>query len=344
MFTGEMKDGRPHCVRGRRFTEKTCPEGMTRKGPVWRENHCGESRDSIHDTACRTGMVEWHGDEQRWCREMVERFDRRVEACYKREDWPERHEWHFKPEEAARFEGVEFPEETDGHAFCEFEAQSELDKGVDCWKIHEQYEHGKKDFLHLDNSDGKSNCYTSAGERHHGDGKTEYWCPEKFIGGEELIHLHFEDGKAYCWWEAQEEWFHGSSKYQGTAAATGTAAEAGKPGEKMWIRFPDAQPAYAEGPFTWHGAEALCASRGASLCSYEDMCPHGEAGPHFEGVHGAHPGPGDNWAPYKDEEFKWLNTGDQRPCRQEGGPGSDGWHSNSHCCDDAAPMVCCRFH
>ena len=108
-----------------------------------------------------------------------------------------------------------------------------------------------------------------------------------------------------------------------------------------WVQFPNSQPAYQSGPYTWDGAVAMCTSLGATLCSYNDLCG-GDQGGDFAGVSGVHPGHGDNWTPYIDQQYHWTNTGDSRSCMQEGGDISS-WHGMSHCCEDADDTICCDF-
>ena len=107
----------------------------------------------------------------------------------------------------------------------------------------------------------------------------------------------------------------------------------------FWVDFPNAQPAYKPGPYTWDGAHKACSNLGASLCSFKTLC--GGSKP-FEGISGTHPGPGDNWTPYKDQDYHWVNTGSSRPCTKEGGSKSS-WHGMSHCCEDGADKICCEF-
>ena len=109
-----------------------------------------------------------------------------------------------------------------------------------------------------------------------------------------------------------------------------------------WFEFPDAQPAYQEGVYTWDSAVELCESKGGALCTYDQMCPEGEySATGFADVEGDGPGTGDNWTPYFDTQYYWVNTGTDRMCLKEGS--SDGWHANSHCCEDGEDKVCCAF-
>ena len=108
------------------------------------------------------------------------------------------------------------------------------------------------------------------------------------------------------------------------------------------FEFPDAQAAYQEGVYTWDSAVELCESKGGALCTYDQMCPEGEySATGFADVEGDGPGTGDNWTPYFDTQYYWVNTGTDRMCLKEGS--SDGWHANSHCCEDGEDKVCCAF-
>jgi hypothetical protein len=107
-----------------------------------------------------------------------------------------------------------------------------------------------------------------------------------------------------------------------------------------WFHFPDPQPAYEAGGYTWDGARLFCADKGGTLCTYDDLCTPNDG---FRRIFGEGPGDADNWTPYLGEgEFQWLNTGSNRRCMKEGGT-SGSWHGMSHCCDDDADMVCCNM-
>ena len=114
---------------------------------------------------------------------------------------------------------------------------------------------------------------------------------------------------------------------------------AGGPGP-TWFHFPNPQPAYEAGAYTWDSARLFCEGKGATLCSYDDLCtPAGE----FQAISGEGPGDADNWTPYLGEgDFQWTNTGSDRRCMKEGGS-QDSWHGMSHCCNDDADMVCCNM-
>ena len=108
----------------------------------------------------------------------------------------------------------------------------------------------------------------------------------------------------------------------------------------QWYTFPDAQPAYSTGAYTWDSAKAFCESKGGTLCSFDQMCPDGESSSTgFATVLGDGPGTGDNWTPYLDQQYYWVNTGTSRKCLKEGS--SSGWHATSHCCEDDEDKVCC---
>ena len=110
-------------------------------------------------------------------------------------------------------------------------------------------------------------------------------------------------------------------------------------GTPTWVDFPNAQPAYKPGPYTWDGAKSYCAQLGGSLCSYATLCGGNKP---FDGIAGTHPGSGDNWTPYMDIQYGWTNTGSSRACSQEGGSKSN-WHGMSHCCEEGDDKICCNL-
>ena len=102
-----------------------------------------------------------------------------------------------------------------------------------------------------------------------------------------------------------------------------------------------AQDSYEYGAYTWDSANDYCATQGGELCTFDQMCSGGNYGDldtttaNFWSFPGAMTG--DNWAPYRDTQYYWLNTGSARECMQEGSWGD--WHLNSWCCQ--YPFVCC---
>jgi len=81
MFWG-MEDGRPQCVRPRRIEDKGCPEGTLLVGPTWRDKMCCEG-NTVPCMSCRYG----YHDERTFCREMVEKYDKKIDECYTRHDF-----------------------------------------------------------------------------------------------------------------------------------------------------------------------------------------------------------------------------------------------------------------
>ena len=103
-----------------------------------------------------------------------------------------------------------------------------------------------------------------------------------------------------------------------------------------------AQSSYSSGSYTWDSANDFCAGLGGQLCTFDQMCSGGNQGDLDQTVANfwSFPGAmtGDNWAPYRDTQYYWLNTGSARECHQEGGSSSS-WHGMSWCCSDA--FLCC---
>lgn len=66
----------PTCILPRR-AEDDCPEGMHSAGPRWARRDCPLG-EALADLACRSGFPD---DGEAFCREAVEKFDKRFDVC-----------------------------------------------------------------------------------------------------------------------------------------------------------------------------------------------------------------------------------------------------------------------